>query len=70
MNELWKQEAVPTDIVYTSKLFYAVHNLCFTNYFSTNHKVLIIEVVSARQFIVTNKHFKFLIKIEPLSLKP
>ncbi|HPH22496.1 MAG TPA: pyridoxal-phosphate dependent enzyme [Chitinophagaceae bacterium] len=43
MNTLWKQEAVPSDIVYTSKLFYAVHDLCCTNYFSTNDTVLIIH---------------------------
>ncbi|HNJ58722.1 MAG TPA: pyridoxal-phosphate dependent enzyme [Chitinophagaceae bacterium] len=43
MNELHKKENLPTDIVYTSKLFYAVKDLCNTNYFTSQDKVLVIH---------------------------
>jgi 1-aminocyclopropane-1-carboxylate deaminase len=43
MNELWRAEQLPTDIVYTSKLFYAVKDLAEKNYFNNQHKLLIIH---------------------------
>ena len=43
MNELWTNEKVPTDIVYTGKLFYAVKKLVQDNYFSPNSKIAIIH---------------------------
>jgi 1-aminocyclopropane-1-carboxylate deaminase len=43
MNLLWQAEKIPTDIVYTSKLFQAVKSLLDTNYFSPTAKILIIH---------------------------
>lgn len=43
MNELYKKENLPTDIVYTSKLFYAVNNLLQQQYFAANSKVLVVH---------------------------
>ena len=43
MNQLWQTEKIPTDIVYTSKLFMAVKQLINTNYFSPTAKVLVIH---------------------------
>lgn len=43
MNQLWKSEKIPTDIVYTSKVFMAVNNLIKSNYFSPNAGILIIH---------------------------
>jgi len=43
MNALWQAEQLPTDIVYTSKLMYAVKELCKNQYFSSTDKVLIIH---------------------------
>jgi 1-aminocyclopropane-1-carboxylate deaminase len=43
MNELWRAEQLPTDIVYTSKLMYAVKDLISKDHFNNNHKILIIH---------------------------
>jgi len=43
MNLLWETEKIPTDIVYTSKLFMAVKSLIDSNYFSPSNKILIIH---------------------------
>ena len=43
MNQLWTTEKIPTDIVYTSKLFMAVKSLVANNYFSTTAKILMIH---------------------------
>lgn len=43
MNQLWQSEKIPTDIVYTSKVFMAVKNLIDSNYFSPNAQILIIH---------------------------
>ena len=43
MNLLWATEKIPTDMVYTSKLFMAVKSLMDTNYFSPAAKILIIH---------------------------
>lgn len=43
MNRLWNHEKIPTDIVYTGKVFYAVEQLIKENYFKPNTKVLIIH---------------------------
>jgi 1-aminocyclopropane-1-carboxylate deaminase len=43
MNELWRSEQVPTDIVYTAKLMYAVKDLATKNYFDHTNKILIIH---------------------------
>jgi 1-aminocyclopropane-1-carboxylate deaminase len=43
MNELWQAEQLPTDIVYTSKLMYAVKELCKSQHFLSTDKVLIIH---------------------------
>ena len=43
MNQLWTTEKIPTDIVYTSKLFMAVKSLVANNYFSPTAKILVIH---------------------------
>ena len=43
MNELWTLEKIPTDIVYTGKLLFAVNELIQTHYFKPASKVLIIH---------------------------
>jgi D-cysteine desulfhydrase len=43
MNELFKEENVPTDFVYTGKLFFAAHDLMHKNYFPPGSEVLIIH---------------------------
>jgi len=43
MNQVFKREKLPTDIVYTSKLFYATEELIRQNYFKPNSNVLIIH---------------------------
>ena len=43
MNQLWSTEKIPTDIVYTSKLFMAVKSLLANNYFSPTAKILMIH---------------------------
>ncbi len=43
MNLLWATEKIPTDIVYTSKLFMAVKSLLANNYFSPTAKILMIH---------------------------
>jgi len=43
MNELWEQERLPTDIVYTAKLVFAVKDLMAKQYFSPNDKLLVIH---------------------------
>ena len=43
MNRLWEHASIPTDIVYTGKVFYAVEQLMHANYFNPNSKVLIIH---------------------------
>jgi 1-aminocyclopropane-1-carboxylate deaminase len=43
MKELWEAENLPTDIVYTSKLLYAVKDLCSQQYFPSNCRILIIH---------------------------
>ena len=43
MNYLWQREEIPTDIVYTSKLFYAAHDLLKKNYFPKKSNILIIH---------------------------
>ena len=43
MNRLWKTEQIPTDIVYTSKLLYAVENLIQENYFEKDKSILVLH---------------------------
>ncbi|TRZ76519.1 MAG: pyridoxal-phosphate dependent enzyme [Chitinophagaceae bacterium] len=43
MNQFWEAEKIPTDIVYTSKLFMAVDQLINNNYFPANSNLLIIH---------------------------
>ena len=43
MNELYQKENLPTDIIYTSKLLFAVKDLCCNNTFSSTDKLLIIH---------------------------
>lgn len=43
MNFFWQREAIATDIVYTSKLFYGVNDLLQKNYFPKKSNLLIIH---------------------------
>lgn len=43
MNRLWKHAQIPTDLVYTGKLFFAIETLVKENYFAPNSKVLVIH---------------------------
>jgi 1-aminocyclopropane-1-carboxylate deaminase len=43
MNQLWATEKIPTDIVYTSKLFMTAESLIINNYFSPTAKILMIH---------------------------
>ncbi len=43
MNELWRQELLPTDMVYTAKLVFGVKDLIGKEYFTSDDKILIIH---------------------------
>lgn len=43
MNQLWTLEKIPTDIVYTGKLLFAVDSLLKENYFKEGSKILVIH---------------------------
>lgn len=43
MNQFWIKESVPTDIVYTGKVFYAVSDLLDKNYFKPSDRILVIH---------------------------
>lgn len=43
MNKFYEQTCIPSDFVYTGKLFYAVSDLIGKNYFPANSKLLVIH---------------------------
>ena len=43
MNRLWDTEKIPTDIVYTSKLLFAIEQLIQENYFEKDASILVIH---------------------------
>lgn len=43
MNELYRQTNIPTDFVYTAKLFYGVGSLIQLNYFEPGKRIVIIH---------------------------
>ena len=43
MNEFYLQNHIPTDFVYTGKLFFAIHDLIAKNYFPPRSKILIVH---------------------------
>ena len=43
MNRFWENAKIPSDIVYTGKVFYAVEKLLQQNYFKEDSKVLVIH---------------------------
>jgi 1-aminocyclopropane-1-carboxylate deaminase len=43
MNALWQNENLPTDFVYTAKLFFAVKDLLAKKYFNNDSKILVIH---------------------------
>ncbi len=43
MNQLWEEEKIPTDIVYTGKLLFAVKDLIQQSYFKPGNNLLIIH---------------------------
>jgi 1-aminocyclopropane-1-carboxylate deaminase len=43
MNDLYRDTQIPTDFVYTAKLFYAVRDLIAKNFFPTGSRILLIH---------------------------
>jgi 1-aminocyclopropane-1-carboxylate deaminase len=43
MNEFYRLTSIPSDFVYTGKLFYAVHDLIATDYFPSGSRLLVIH---------------------------
>ena len=43
MNEFFRQTSMPTDFVYTGKLFFGIHDLLQKNYFPAGSKLLLIH---------------------------
>ena len=43
MNEFYKQATIPSDFVYTGKLFFAINDLVSNNYFKQGSKLLVIH---------------------------
>jgi 1-aminocyclopropane-1-carboxylate deaminase len=43
MNCLYKETSIPTDFVYTGKLFFCINDLIAKNYFSKKSRILIIH---------------------------
>jgi 1-aminocyclopropane-1-carboxylate deaminase len=43
MNEFYRLTSIPTDFVYTGKLFYAIHDLIGTDYFPSGSRLLVIH---------------------------
>jgi 1-aminocyclopropane-1-carboxylate deaminase len=43
MNELYKHTQIPTDFVYTGKLFYGVYDLIQKNFFPSGSRILLIH---------------------------
>lgn len=43
MNDIFREESLPTDFVYTGKMFFAVYDLIGHNYFEPGSKLLLIH---------------------------
>ena len=43
MNEFYRLTSIPSDFVYTGKLFYAVHDLIATDYFPPGSRLLVVH---------------------------
>ncbi len=43
MNEFYKQSTIPSDFVYTGKLFFGIHDLISNNFFPAGSKILFIH---------------------------
>ena len=43
MNNLYQEHLIPTDFVYTAKMFYAAQSLIRRNYFPPSSKILLIH---------------------------
>jgi 1-aminocyclopropane-1-carboxylate deaminase len=43
MNEFYRQTSIPSDFVYTGKLFYAMNDLIVKNYFPSGSRLLLIH---------------------------
>ncbi len=43
MNELYRQSSIPSDFVYTGKLFYGIHDLISKDYFPSGSRLLLIH---------------------------
>jgi 1-aminocyclopropane-1-carboxylate deaminase len=43
MNEFYRLTSIPSDLVYTGKLFYAIHDMVITGYFPSGSRLLVIH---------------------------
>lgn len=43
MNQMYTEQQIPTDFVYTGKLFYALYNLVQKNYFAPGSSILVVH---------------------------
>jgi 1-aminocyclopropane-1-carboxylate deaminase len=43
IGDFWNKESIPTDIVYTGKLFFALTDLLQKQYFKKGHQILVIH---------------------------
>lgn len=43
MNSLYSEENIPTDFVYTGKMFFAIHDLVVNDYFPAGSRVLLLH---------------------------
>lgn len=60
MTDFWKSESIPTDIVYTGKLFFAITDLLKKNYFKPADKLLVIHSGGLQgNFSLTEKSLPF-----------
>ncbi|MCH5718432.1 hypothetical protein [Niabella hibiscisoli] len=55
MNELFSATGIPTDFVYTGKLFYGVHELIQNNYFKTGSRLLLVHSGACRVIFLYEK---------------
>jgi 1-aminocyclopropane-1-carboxylate deaminase len=43
MNDFFLRENIPSDFVYTGKMFYAAESLIASNYFASGSKILLVH---------------------------
>lgn len=55
MNEFYRTTSIPSDFVYTGKLFYAIHDLMATDYFPSGSRLLVIHSGGLQGNVSLNK---------------